>query len=89
MDDVKKTPYAEWLEGFIGEVLTHRPEKIGVCCMMEDGTRLTGYYGECSPEDKALLGMHLHADAMLDIVLANADRIVAAAEKMEDDRREE
>lgn len=70
MDDVKMTPYAEWLEDFIREVMTCKPDRIGVCCMMEDGSRLTGYYGECSPEDKALMGMHLNADAMLDIVKA-------------------
>lgn len=78
-------PYAEWLEGFIENLLEFKPEKIGVCAILPDGNVLTGYYGDVFPMDKAQMGFHMNNDGVLDTVLANAKQIVSAAEEQEDE----
>lgn len=86
MEGIEK--YAEWLEGFCREVVEQQPEKIGVVCMNKDGTVLTGYYGDAGYNDKALMGFHVQLDATLESVMANAKRIVAAAEEQEEQEGE-
>lgn len=71
--------YAEWLEGFIGEIVALQPDRIGVVALMPDGNALTGYYGDCTYQDKALMSHHLSTDAMMDTIMANAKSIVEAA----------
>lgn len=83
--DITQTTYASWLEGLIEAILEHQPEKIGVCFLNGDETVLTGYYGDCCPEDKAVLAYHIQTDAMLDVMKANAREIIQAAEEQEDD----
>ena len=75
--------YADFLEGFCREVVDHQPEKIGVACMLPGGAVLTGYFGDASYNDKALMGYHMQLDATLMSVMANAKNIVAAAEEQE------
>lgn len=83
MESMEK--YAEFLEGFCREVVEHQPEKIGVVCMLDGGSVLTGYYGDASYNDKALMGYHMQLDATIMSVMANAKQIVAAAEEQEDE----
>lgn len=85
MQDVTKSPYAEWLEGFIKAVLEEKPEKIGVCAIMPDGNAMTGYYGECCHQDKAMMGYHMNLDAVADVTMANAKLIMEAAEEQDGD----
>lgn len=80
MTEITKTPYAEFLESFIRNIVELLPEKIGVCAILPDGSVLTGYYGDCSHQDKAMMGYHMHTDAVMDTVEANAKRIIEAAE---------
>ena len=77
--DVRQSPYAKWLEGFCRQVVEMKPERIGVCVLSES-TVLTAYYGEMCPEDKAVMAYHIQSDAIMDTVMANAKRIVEAAE---------
>ena len=77
--------YAEWLEGLCREVAESQPHKIGVVCMLPNEAVLTGYYGDCSMSDKALMGYHMQLDATLMSVMANAKQIVAAAEEQDGD----
>lgn len=81
MQDVTKSPYAEWLEEFIKSVMELEPEKIGVCAILPDGNTMTGYYGECCHQDKAMMGYHMNLDAVMDVTTANAKGIIAAAEE--------
>lgn len=81
--------YAEFLEGFCREVVEHQPEKIGVVCMLNGGSVLTGYYGDVGYNDKALMSFHVQLDATLESVMANAKRIVAAAEEQAEEQEEE
>ena len=76
--------YAAWLETFIKDITELQPDKIGVCALMPDGSALTGYFGDCGHQDKALMGYHLHTDAVMDTVTANASRIVEAANQEEE-----
>jgi hypothetical protein len=85
MMDEKMMPYAEWLEGFIKNLIEYQPEKIGVCAILPDGNVLTGYFGDCCPKDKAEMGFHMNNDGVLDTVVANAKEIVLAAEAEEDE----
>jgi hypothetical protein len=78
--DVTQTPYASWLEELIGMLLELKPEKIAVAAIAPNGEVLTGYYGDCTHVDKAVMGYHMNLDATMDVVEANAREIVRAAE---------
>ena len=82
--DVKKTPYAQFLEAVVRGVVENKPEKIAVVGVMPDGKVFTGTFGDCGPYDLAVMASHLMADAMMDIVKANAREIIRAAEEQED-----
>lgn len=74
--------YAEWLEEAIGQIVERQPDAISVCAILPGGEVLTGYFN-CGYQDKVIMGHYITADAMMDSILANADRIVAAAEQEE------
>jgi len=82
--DIRKTPYAEWLEEMCKSVMEYKPEKMGICMVMEDGTVLTGYYGELYPQDKAMMAYHMNTDAIFDTIKVNAKMILDAAEEQEE-----
>lgn len=81
--DVTQTPYAGWLEELIRTLLEIKPDKIAAVAIAPDGDVLTGYYGDCTHVDKAVMGYHLSLDATMDVVHANAKEIVEAAEEEE------
>lgn len=83
--DVTESPYAEFLENFIQNVMELQPEKIGVSAILPDGSVMTGYYGDCCHQDKAIMGYHMTTDAMMDTIFANARQIVEAAQEDEDE----
>ena len=87
MQDVTKTPYAGFLEMLCQNVVKHRPEKMAVVMQKKDGTTLTVAYGVLGPFDLLTMASAMLADAMMDIVKANARDIVEAAE--EDDEEDE
>lgn len=88
MDDVMNSPYAKWLEGLIQSILENKPVRIGICAVTDDGLVLTGYYGDCCPEDKYVMAYHIHADAFVDVAKANAREILAAAQEGDEDDAE-
>lgn len=83
--DVRDSPYAAWLEGFIKAVMEHKPEMIGVCCIMENGESMTGYFGDVYHADKAVMAYHLQIDAITDVVKANAAQLIQAEEDDEEE----
>ena len=83
MDDVTKSNYAEWLEDLIQTIMMHKPEKIGVCMFLPDGCTLTSYFGGCYHTDKAVMGYTMSLDATMDVVKANAEDILDAAEEQD------
>lgn len=80
-NDITKSAYAEFLEMLCKNIVGMQPDKIAVVAMMPDGSAFTSTYGDCGPYDLALMGIHMQADAMMEIVTANAKDIVAAAEE--------
>ena len=85
MDDVTKSAYAEWLEELIQNILEFKPEKIGVCAVLPDGSTLTSYFGECYHTDKAIMGYTMNLDAIMEVTTANAKDILDAAEEQDGD----
>ena len=87
MADITKSPYAEWLEKMCESVMELQPTQIAICMVSNDGA-LTAYYGDCTPQDKAVMAYHHSVDAIYDVIRANAKDIVMAAEEQEDDTDE-
>ena len=85
MEDVTQSAYAEWLEELIGNIMELKPEKIGVCALIPDGSTLTQYFGECYHTDKAVMGYTMNQDAIMDVITANAKEILEAAEEQDGD----
>lgn len=83
-NDLLQRPYAEFLEKMMKIIADEDPPEIAICLRRCDGKNITGYYG-CSPEAKATMGYHIQTDAVMDVIMANADRIVRRAEEMEQD----
>lgn len=85
LEDIRQSPYAEWLEMILRDIMEQKPKQIGICMILNDGAAATAYWGDVSHADKMSMSNHMMIDGMYDVVLANADQIVAAAEEMEDD----
>lgn len=83
--DVTKTPYAEFLEKLVKSVVELKPEKIAVVATMPNGNIMTSVYGDCGPYDMMAMASAIQADAIVEIVMANARDIIAAAEEDEED----
>ena len=80
VEDIVKQPYAPWLEEMIRQIYELNPEKIGVC-VLSGGVALTGYYGDVCHEDKAVMAYHMHIDAVMDTVRANASDLLSEKEE--------
>lgn len=88
MENVTKTPYAEWLEGMIREIMEHKPVRMGICMVLESGDAMTGYYGECSPEDMAMMAYHFSMDSIWRVLEVNARQLIEMAQEEEDEENE-
>ncbi len=84
MRDVKKLPYAGWLEESITLLAGQDVHSIGLAARVNDGEVLTAYF-HADPAEKALLATHIQADGLFEMTLANAKLIVEAAEEEDDD----
>jgi hypothetical protein len=85
VDDVTKSAYAEFLEEVIKGIMENNPVKIGVCCVLPDGSTMTNYFGECYHTDKAIMAHTINLDAIWDVTTANAKEILEAAEEQDGD----
>lgn len=86
-NDLTQMPYASWLEDILRVIAKENPTAIAICMRCSDGQNMTGYYG-CTPEEKATMAYHIQTDAFMNVVLANADRIVRSAEEMENNEED-
>lgn len=86
--NVMESPYAEFLEDVIRLIMEHQPTKIAVSTLNPDDTYVTGYFGDCNQQDKALLAHSIYSDSVMDIVLANSKMILEAAEEDADEDQE-
>lgn len=79
MDDLPNE-YLTWLEETAQEMLKHEPVSAGVVFVLPDGNVMTAYY-MADQTDKALMAHNIYADAVLDIVLNNAQLLREAMEE--------
>ena len=82
----EEMPYAEWLEGSIRNLSERKVRTIAIIALLEDGDpdTMTAYY-LANMEDKAIMAMHIFADAMYSMVEANALRIMRVAQEQEEE----
>ena len=86
--DVRESPYAPFLEKLIAGVMGEQPAQIGVCMLMPSGDAATIYYGDPCHHEVATMAYQINLDAMMAVIQANADQIVAAAESPEEEEGE-
>lgn len=85
MNDIRKKPFADFLEGSVkmlagaGEI-----DAIVIAARRHGGGTMTGSW-KAAPEDVAVMCWDLLADAMMDVVAANAGMIRDALEDLEEE----
>ena len=76
-------PYASWLSDVLATLEEHKIDRIAVAAPLPNGDVFTGYF-RLDTMDKALLAANVQADAVLDAVCHNGQRIRQAWENDED-----
>lgn len=71
---------AKFLEDAVKDLITSDAEQVAIFAKLTNGDMHTIYYNCRYPLDIAMLGVQVQADAMMDIVFANAKEIVDEAE---------
>ena len=84
MSDLKKLPYAEWLEQSLRNIIGLPIQSICLLTKTESGEVGTGYY-ECSSLDKLLFASYLNHDAVTDTV----NGVLVESGLMDDDDEED
>ena len=74
MSDIRKEPYAEWLEGTLRELVDLHPTSIGVIVINEDSSTGTAYFNIRNRERWAMIQAILQ-DNLMDFIRVNADII--------------
>ena len=82
--DVKKMPFAGFMEEAISMMVKSKPEVIVFAARRPDGAVLTGKW-QADPTDVAACAAQLFADAMLDMVVNNIELIRDALDDLEED----
>jgi hypothetical protein len=72
-------PYASWLSGVLTTLEEHKIDRIAIAAPLPNGEVFTGYF-RLDTMDKALLAANMQADAVLDAVCHNGQRIQQAWE---------
>lgn len=83
---ISDAPYAPWLSEVLATLEERKIDRIAIAAPLADGGVFTGYYN-MNTQDKALLASNIQADAVLDAVCHNGQRIRQAWE--DDDEDEE
>lgn len=74
---ISDAPYASWLSDVLATLEEHKIGKVAVAAPLPTGEVFTGYFG-MDTMDKALLAANIQADAVLDAVCHNGQRIQQA-----------
>lgn len=80
---ISDAPYAPWLSEVLATLEEHKIDRITIAAPLADGEVFTGYYN-MNTQDKALLASNIQADAVLDAVCHNGQRIQQAWEDDEE-----
>lgn len=77
-------PYASWLSDVLATLEEQKIDRIAVAAPLPSGEVFTGYF-RMDTMDKALLAANMQADAVLDAVCHNGQRIQQAWGSDEDE----
>lgn len=83
---ISDAPYTAWLSDVLATLEEHKVTKIAVAAPLPTGEVFTGYF-RLDTMDKALLAANMQADAVLDAVCHNGQRIQQAWEDNAEDER--
>lgn len=85
---ISDKPYGKWLSESLSRLDKMNIESFAIIGLTDNHETVTGYYN-CDVSDKAVMATNIHADALYDTVIANADQIVKAAEEQNEDNKEQ
>ena len=85
---ISDAPYASWLSEVLATLEEHKISKIAVAAPLPTGEVFTGYFG-MDTMDKALIATNIQADATMDVICANGQRIQQAWEDSTEDEEED
>ena len=74
MADIRREPYAEWLEEALRDLVGLRPVSIGLVVLLPDGTTGTNYW-QADGADRWAMIRSIAQDCLVDWVRVNADKI--------------
>ena len=78
---ISDAPYASWLSEVLATLEEHKISQLAIAAPLPTGEVFTGYFG-MDTMDKALIAtnIQIQADATMDVVCANGQRIQQAWE---------
>ena len=74
---ISDAPYADWLSEVLATLMEHHIEKIAIAAPLPSGEVFTGYF-RMDTMDKALIAANIQADATMDVICSNGQRIQQA-----------
>ncbi len=81
---ISDAPYASWLSNVLATLEEHNVSQIAVAAPLPTGEVFTGYFG-MDTMNKALIATNIQADATMDAICANGQRIQQAWEDSAED----
>ena len=81
---ISDAPYASWLSDVLATLEDHNVSQIAVAAPLPTGEVFTGYFG-MDTMNKALIATNIQADATMDVICANGQRIQQAWEDSAED----
>lgn len=85
---ISDAPYAAWLSDVLATLEEHKVTKIAVAAPLPGGEVFTGYF-DMGIMDKALMATNIQADATMDAICANGQRIQQAWQDDAEDAEDE
>lgn len=86
--DIRKEPYAQWLEETLQSLAESKPQTIGMVAIMPDGTTGTTYYN-MDNRDRLVMCEAIMIDYFEQFIRVNADYIKSILNGEEPDEEEE
>ena len=81
---ISDAPYASWRSDVLATLGDHNVSQIAVAAPLPTGEVFTGYFG-MDTMNKALIATNIQADATMDVICANGQRIQQAWEDSAED----
>ena len=85
---ISDAPYASWLSEVLAILEEYKICQLAIAAPLPAGEVFTGYFG-MDTMDKALIATNIQADATMDVVCANGQRIQQAWEDAAEEDEED